>query len=82
MITQAMLDDWFVYHLSSAGQQERYTLIRKAAKNLAEVIVANSVASPDQTAAIRKVREAVMTANVGIACEKPDESDRFTANNA
>ena len=78
MISQAMLDDWFVYHAPRAGQPERYVAIREAAKKLAEAIVANSCASADQTAAIRKVREAVFIANAGIACEREDESARFT----
>lgn len=77
MITQAQLDDWFVYHAPRPGQQERYVAIREAAKKLAEVVVASSVASADQTAAIRKIREAVMTANASIACERADESELF-----
>ena len=77
MISQAQIDDWFVYHQPRPGQQERYVAIREAAKRLAEVIVASSVASPDQTAAIRKLRECVMTANQGIACEREDESASF-----
>lgn len=81
MISQAQLDDWFVCHPPRAGQQERYVAIREAAKHLAEVIVACSVASADQTAALRKVREAVFTANAGIACEREDESNKFMTGN-
>lgn len=77
MITQAMIDDWFVYHPLRAGQQERYVAIREAAKHFAEVIAANSVASADQTAAIRKIREAAMTCIQGIACERDAESAKF-----
>ena len=40
-----------------------------AAKVFASVLLANTPPSADQTAAIRKVREAVMTANQGIACD-------------
>jgi hypothetical protein len=76
-ISQAQIDDWFVFHPVRPGQQDRYIAIRAAAKHLAETIVANSAASPDQTAAIRKIREAVMTANQGIACEREDESASF-----
>ena len=36
---------------------------------LAETIVLNTPASADQTAAIRLIREAVMTANAAIACD-------------
>jgi hypothetical protein len=44
-----------------------YHAIRQAGLNLAEVIVANTVPSADQTAAVRKVREAVFTANAARA---------------
>jgi hypothetical protein len=68
-ITQADLDNWFTYHSPKPGQPERYVAIREAAKNFAEVIVANTPAVADQTYAIRLVRQAVMTANQSIACE-------------
>ena len=42
--------------------------IREAAKNLAKVIVNNTPPSADQSAAIRLLRESVMTANSAIAC--------------
>ena len=69
MITQQDLDKWFTYHSPTGNQPDRYVKIRSAAKHLAEVIVENTSASADQTAAIRKIREAVMTANASIACE-------------
>lgn len=69
MITQAQLDNWFTHHpprdLSTAKAYEK---IREKGKELAEVIVALTPISADQAAAIRKVREAVMTANAAIAC--------------
>lgn len=68
-VTQDDLDNWFTYHSPREGQQARYQAIREAAKALAETILRTSAASADQTAAIRKIREAVMTANQGIACE-------------
>lgn len=68
-MTQADLDRWFTYHTPTPDQQAAYVEIRAAAKMLAAVIVRNTVSCPDQTAAIRKVREAVMTANAAIACE-------------
>jgi hypothetical protein len=70
MITQTDIDNWFSYHSPQGDQPERYIRIREAARHLAEVILENSKPSADQTAAIRKVREAVMTANAGIACEQ------------
>lgn len=68
MITQVDIDNWFTYHSPTANQIPKYEEIRNAAKQLAEVIIENTPSSADQTAAIRKVREAVMTANAAIAC--------------
>lgn len=68
MILKEQLDNWFVYHAPKPGQQERYVAIRDKAKELAELIVASTPESADQTAAVRKLREAVFTANAAIAC--------------
>jgi hypothetical protein len=69
MITDNDIENWFTYHAPTEDQRTRYVEIRAAAKHLAKVILDNTKPSADQTAAIRKVREAVMTANVSIACE-------------
>jgi len=63
------LDNIFAYHPPSPEQQQRYGKLRGAAREFAKVILAVTPAGPDQTAAIRKVREAVMTANAAIALE-------------
>jgi hypothetical protein len=68
MITQADIDNWFTYHAPKDDQTVKYNNIRDAGKFLAEVILDNTPINADQSAAIRKVREAVMTANAGIAC--------------
>lgn len=68
-ITQADLDNWFTYHAPTGDQPERYVKVRNAAKAFAEVVVANTQPSADQTVAVRKIREAVMVANQSIACE-------------
>jgi len=70
MITKEILDNWFTYHAPTKEQVERYTELRDAAHVFAAVIMKNTPASADQSAAIRKVREAVMTANAAIACEE------------
>lgn len=59
----------FTYQPPKPGQPEKYHAIREAAKSLALVILDNSPICADQTAAIRKVREAVMTANAAIALD-------------
>jgi hypothetical protein len=61
------IEDLFTYHAPEGGQPAQYEAIRAKAKELAHVIVANTPPSADQTAAIRKLREAVMTANASIA---------------
>jgi hypothetical protein len=67
-ITQANLENWFTYHSPPPEQLPKYAAIREAAKTFAEVVVANTPPSADQTAAVRKIREATMTANQSIAC--------------
>jgi hypothetical protein len=84
-ITDGHLDNWFRYHApkpeaipthASDGahdgwttQAEAYEVLRAAGREFAAVIVRLTPPSADQTAAIRKVREAVMTANAAIACD-------------
>ena len=62
-----VIHEIFTYHPPSPEQQQNYVAIRAAAEVMAQVIVANTPKSPDQTTAIRKLREAVMTANAAIA---------------
>jgi len=61
------LDNVFMYHAPNEEQIEKYKAIREQGKKLAEIIVACTPVCADQTAAIRKIREAVMTANAAIA---------------
>jgi len=68
-ISNEELENWFTYHAPNTGQLIRYGLIRQAAKAFATVIRDNTPSCVDQSAAIRKIREAVMTANAAIACE-------------
>jgi hypothetical protein len=69
-ISKEQLKHWFTYHDSGDPEViKKYLAIRDKALELAEVIVDNTPASADQTAAIRHLRECVMTANAAIACE-------------
>lgn len=68
MIGIDQLDNWFTYHAPQPGQPEAYEAIRNAGKSFAAAIIAHTPSSVDQAAAVRKVREAVMTANAAIAC--------------
>jgi hypothetical protein len=63
------INNVFSYHAPKGDQPQKYEAIRAAAKAFAQVIVDNTPACADQTAAIRKLREAVMTANAAIALE-------------
>lgn len=67
-----MLDNVFSYHKPFGDQPERYEKIRAAGKEFARVVLATTPRCPDQTAAIRKVREAVMTANAAIAINETE----------
>jgi hypothetical protein len=61
------IDDIFSYHTPEPEQLEHYDAIREGARLLALTIIAHTPASADQTAAIRKLRECVMTANAAVA---------------
>lgn len=63
MTLEEKLPDIFRYHSPKDDQPQKYEAIRSKALELAIVIVANTPQSADQTAAIRLLREAVMTAN-------------------
>lgn len=68
-MTPEEIDNVFSYHAPTGDQPARYEAIRAAAKEFALVLVANTPKSADQTAAVRKLRESVMTANASIALE-------------
>jgi hypothetical protein len=68
-ITDDQLRNWFTYHGPQPPDLVAYEKIRTAGLELARAILACTPASADQTAAIRKVREAVMTANAARACQ-------------
>ncbi len=68
-ITPEVINEWFTYHAPKDGQPKRYEAIRNKAKELATIIVESTPPSADQTAALRKLRECVMTANASIALE-------------
>jgi hypothetical protein len=63
------LEEVFIYHAPSASQAQAYTDIRTYAKELACIIIASCPACADRTAALRKLRECVMTANAAIALD-------------
>lgn len=63
------LENWFTYHAPNADDKDKYVKIRAAGYALALMIFENTPECADRSSAIRKVREAVMTANAAIACK-------------
>lgn len=71
MIDARQIEEWFTYHPPRGDQPERYVKIREGARAFAYVILENAPESADRTAALRKLRETVMTVNAAIALEEP-----------
>ncbi len=63
----AAMQDLFTFHPPTEAQKVDYQMIRSRAYDLAIVIWRCCPAGPDRTAAIRKLREAVMMSNAAIA---------------
>ncbi|HLJ87760.1 MAG TPA: hypothetical protein VKZ53_13120 [Candidatus Angelobacter sp.] len=63
------LETIFQYHSPREDQLPKYSAIREAAKQFAKVVLENTPKCADQTAAIRKIRESMMTANAAIALD-------------
>ncbi len=61
------LNTIFAFHPATPEQTDAYLEIRARAQDLADAILRNTPVCGDQQAAIRKVREAVMTANAAVA---------------
>jgi hypothetical protein len=61
------LHQMFMYHAPDADQQITYEKLRSAARDFAVALVELTPVGPDQSAALRKLRECVMTANAAIA---------------
>lgn len=67
-IEAAQVENWFSYHSPTPDQLPKYAALRESAKAFATKINELCPPSADRSAAIRKLREAVMTANASIAC--------------
>ncbi len=68
-LTTATIQDVFTYHAPAANQIPHYEAVRAAALEFGRVILEHTPACADQSAAIRHLREAVMTANAAIALD-------------
>jgi hypothetical protein len=74
----AELEQQFTYQSPDADQIERMKKIRSTALELARLLELAVKPCADRAAAIRKLRECVMTANAAIALEGPQERFRGT----
>lgn len=63
-----LIQHWFTYHKPTEEDIPKYEAIRQWGLSFAQIIDQKCPNGPDKSAAIRKVREAVMTANAAIAC--------------
>jgi hypothetical protein len=68
-VTRENYADVFTYHAPTPEQLPKYEELRRAAGNFVYSILELTPNCADQQAAIRLVREAVMTANAAIALE-------------
>lgn len=66
---EQILAELFKYHPPTPRTLPQFAAIRQAAKNFAEVVLANCPAGSDRAAAINSVRIAAMIANQAIACD-------------
>jgi hypothetical protein len=67
MSSEEVVAEFFKYHAPNERTIPKYAAINQAAKNFAEVILANCPAGHDRTGAINCIRMARMTANAAIA---------------
>jgi hypothetical protein len=65
-VTRQNVGNIFTYHAPDADQINKLRLVRDKARDLAETILDAVPQCADQQAALRLVREAVMTANAAI----------------
>jgi hypothetical protein len=72
-ISKGDVERWFTHQAPDFDQVACIQAIRRQAKVLAELIIEVTPRCADQSAAIRLVREAVMTANAAIVCAKKAE---------
>ena len=61
--------DSFKYHQPGESQVERISAVRSGCITLAKQIMSCTKDGADQTAALRKLHECMMTANKSIVCE-------------
>jgi hypothetical protein len=66
-MTQADIDNRFMYHAPKEGQPEKYTAIRAKAKELAEMINVLCPVTRETSLALTSLEESIFWANASIA---------------
>jgi hypothetical protein len=69
-VTREDLANWFSYHPPTPTQATKYEVLREEFHELAKTVVDLTPACADQTVAIRKLRDALMAANLCLACNE------------
>lgn len=74
MVARALTDDEklneiFTYHPATPFTGPKFEHLREAAKHFAKTILLTVPPGADRTCALRHVRDAVMTANAGVALD-------------
>lgn len=69
MTSEEIVAAQFKYHPPTEITLPKYAAINQAAKNFAEVVLANCPSGSDRADAIRKIREARMVANAAVALD-------------
>lgn len=67
IVSATTVDDVFTYHPPVGDDAQKYEAIRSSARRFAQTILENTPVCADQQAALRLLRESVMTANASIA---------------
>ena len=67
LVTKDNIEAVFIYHPPDAEQHKNYIEVRAKAKEFASVLIDNTPDCADRSAALRLLRETVMTANAAIA---------------
>jgi hypothetical protein len=67
MFSKPDLENIFTYHSPTGDQPQRYQAVREAALAFAKILDANVPDGADKSAALRHLRECVMTGNAAIA---------------
>lgn len=69
------LEEVFTYHAPRGTQARRYVILRDAAKDLARLMIYNTVPSRELTRSLEHLQQAIMWVNSGIARREGEHAD-------